>query len=305
MDEAKREEIIKQYQNRDRVVRILSNDHKFRAVALKNTDSARNAQKRHNTDWIGSFLLARTMSAAAMMANFLKGEERIIVELKGKGPVSSVYGEAMSIGENRGFVSYSPDISDKPIENIGEALGAGVINVTRILYDRPEPVQSILPLQKGDVATDLAYYYQMSEQIPSAVILDVDFNEDGIISHSGGLIVQALPGTTQEELEEVYSHLVGIDSLVRYFDDDKNPRDILEEILPFEFEVVRSSQLDFLCRCSKDSFISRLKTLSVDEIKDMQEKNDNELVCRYCNEHYYLEPGDFDTLIEEMQATRN
>jgi redox-regulated HSP33 family molecular chaperone len=37
----------------------------------------------------------------------------------------------------------------------------------------------------------------------------------------------------------------------------------------------------------------------------MKNTGQNELVCRYCNEKYYLEKEEFDELIEETKAKTN
>ncbi len=302
MDKAQLEKL---YRERDRAVRVLSKDGKFRAVAIKNSISTLTAQKRHNMPYIAAFLMARTMSAASSLAMFLKGDERIVVEAEGNGPVSRVFAEAIQVGEVRGFVNLAPDAGERKIETVSDALGLGLFKVTRYLYHSNEPAQGVIPLQNGDIASDLSYYYHQSEQIPSAVILDVTFDDDGWIKQSGGLIVQAMPGATDEDNKAIYDALVKVTSLAEYYEKGMHPLDVLKEVLPFEFELVKSSQVDFFCRCSKDNFMGKLKTLGLDEIQDMKKSGDNELVCHFCNEKYTIEDEDFDKLVEELQAKQN
>lgn len=300
------EELKKQLIHRDRVIRILSKDGNFRGVAIKNSQTARTAQERHGLDFLPSFLLSRALSSASMVASFLKGEERVKIELMGNGPIAQVYAEALSLGETRGYVSFKKDIDSKvTIEKLSDAIGVGVIRVTRVLYNKSEPIVSVVPLQKGDVSTDLAHYYVQSEQIPTAVILDTTFEDNGLIKDSGGLMIQAMPGHDEDELIKIFESLKEVKSVAAFFEEDNTPKDMMKDILPFEFDVVKSTQVDFFCRCSKDNFLSKLKTLTVDEIKSMYSEGQDELVCHYCNEKYKIEEEDFMKLIEEMTAKKN
>lgn len=299
------QQLKKLFKTRDRVLRVISKDGFFRVAILKNSNTAQEAKKRHNLDVMQAALLARHLSAASLMASFLKGEERIVVESSSNGPLKSVYAEALQIGEVRGFVIQTDEIDWTQFENIADVWGAGLLRVSRVLYDNPEPSESYVPLTKGDVATDLTYYLTQSDQIPSAVVLDTSFNENEEIEHSGGIIVQAMPGASESAIKEVVDALTNADKLTSYFEKAYTPEDILKMIFPFEFDVIRNAQVDFFCRCSKDKFVGHLHTLTSTEIKEMQADGHNELVCNYCNNKYYLEDSDFAKILEDLQAARN
>ena len=301
----KSEELKIMYQLRDRCVRVLSKDGEFRAVCVKNTKAAKEAMQKHQLDYEEAALLARTLAASSMLASFLKGEERVIVELEGDGIIRKVFAESMQLGEVRGYVRYNEKEGDSDLQSVGDFLGNGVLKVSKIMYNKTEPVTGIVPLQKGDVTSDLANYFFMSEQIPSYIILDVSFDNQGNIEESGGMIVQVMPGFSEKKLEEVYYHLLKINKLTEYFKYGENPLSVLKKVLPFEFDMLSSTQIDFFCRCSKDLFVQRLKTLDIKEIEEMKLHNENELTCQYCSSKYYLEMSDFDSIIEEMKALRN
>jgi molecular chaperone Hsp33 len=292
-------------QLRDRSVRVISQNGKFRAVCVKNTTSAQTAQKNHNLKGVAAVLLAKALAGATMAASFLKGEERIVLEADGNGFISKVFAEAMQLGEIRGFVDFKNNNRDFQFDKFEEILGVGLLRISRILYNQIEPIQGIVPLEKGDITTDLAYYYNQSEQIPSSVIIDCSIDDEGNILQSGGMIIQAMPGYSQDELMKIFDKLNSSKPLYEYFADGLNPKEVLSEVLPFEFEVINSSQVDFFCRCSKDNFTSKLLTLGLKEIIEMQKINHNELVCRYCNKHYYLTETDFISLREQLLAKNN
>jgi len=289
---------------RDRIVRVLSLDGNFRAVCVKNTSTAQLAQQKHNLEFYAAGFLSRTLSASSMLASFLKGEERVIFEVEGNGPIRQVFAEALQLGEVRGFVKYSKNFDYQNINNINEYIGVGLLKVSKIMYNKREPIVGIVPIIKGDISTDLTYYFKQSEQIPTLVFLDVDFDENGIINQSGGMIIQAMPGHTKEKFEEIIELTKNL-KLINYFNSKLNPLDVLKSVLPFDFELISSNQVDFFCRCSKDSFIEKLMTLELNDILEMQKNNENELVCQYCNTKYYLTNEDFEKMILEMKAKRN
>ncbi|MBX7155829.1 MAG: Hsp33 family molecular chaperone HslO [Candidatus Kapaibacterium sp.] len=293
-------ELKKVYQMRDRVARAITTDGKFRAAAITNTNAAKEAQRRHQLDPVASLLMARGLAAASLLSSFLKGEERIVVEAMGNGVIKKVFAEALQVGEVRGYVE-SNSKPDMP----NEALGIGLFRVTKILYGKFEPVQGMVDLQRGNITTDLAYYLTQSEQIPSAVRLDVDVSDDNVIHASAGLIVQALPGATEAEIMHVQNSIIELGPISELARSGYKADDILRQAIPSEIEVLNNTPVDYFCRCSMDKFKSILATLGINEIQSMKDSDQNELVCQYCNNHYYLTEEDFTSIITQLKAQQN
>ena len=118
-------------------------------------------------------------------------------------------------------------------------------------------------------------------------------------------MIQALPGASESDLALVVENLQNMKRLSEILKQDKTPEEIIAEVLPFEYTVIDSTQVDFFCRCSKDKFINSLVTFPHKMIVEMEENNENELVCQYCNAHYKLETEDFDKLKEITLAKSN
>lgn len=300
-----KEEIIEEFKTRDRVVKVLSKDGMFRAAMVKNTMSARTAQAKHNLHFIPAFLMARALAAATLLSSFLKGEERISIEVNGSGIVNYLLVEAMQVGEVRGYVRYDSELINEPINSLTDILGDGTFKVIRILYNKKEPQVSVIPIQNGDIDSELIKFFQQSEQIQSAVMLEVEIDDDGNITQSGGIVVQALPGAKKKDIEKISQELTKVKSIGTYFNEGLTPDKALKEILPFEFDLLSSTPVDFYCRCSKENFMSKLVTLEHKEIKEMVEDGHKELVCQYCNTKYHLDDKDFQKLLEETKAKEN
>ena len=296
----------KQLQRRDRVIKVISKDGKFRVSIIKNTNAVKESQNRHKVDYLPTFLLARAMSAASLYASFLKNEERVIIDASGDGPISRVYAEALHVGEIRGFVNFAEDSEKLEINDLSDALGEGTFSLTRILENQAEPLTGIISITTGDIASEMILYFMQSEQTPSYVLLPVSFDEKtGLVIQSGGIIAQALPGYTDADIDSLIDIFENIPDILKLFEDGKNPKQVLEEILPFEFELLTSTMVDFYCRCSKELFKDKLLTLGSKEIKEMQAEDQRELVCQYCNEKYILTDEDFDDIITTAQAKEN
>lgn len=295
------DDLKRQFKERDRVVRAISRNGLFRAAAVKTTAASRVAQERHQLDALGAVALGRALTASSLMASFLKGEERVIVEAEGNGPIAYVYAESLQIGEVRGYLR----THDAPDPEAASLLGTGRMKVSRILFDNNEPVTGIVELKRGDISTDLSHYLTQSEQIPSVVVIDVDMNDDGTVQHAAGLIVQAMPGATPEDIFATYDAMTDLPRLAALLEEGCHPDDMLARVLPGEIEIVASTPVDFFCRCSMDRFKAALMTLGYEEIASMEQAGHNELICQYCNEHYYLSGDDFQELKSTLLAQRN
>lgn len=290
---------------RDRVVSALTTDGKFRISAIKNTFTTQTAQERHNLPEVPALLLARALSSASLLAVFLKGEERVIIDIVGDGLVSKVSAEAIQVGEVRGFVEFDSKVKSIPKEQFNSALGSGIFRVIRILYNEPEPIVGIVELIRGDISSDLNYYFSKSEQIFSVVLLDADTDETGKIINSCGMIVQSMPDATEQDNELMLQHLRNIDRLTKHIDLKSDLPKELTRLIPQDFQILKNDRVDFFCRCSKEKFIEKLLLMEHSDIQEMQKMGQNELVCRYCNEHYYLTSEDFDRISKIIIAKMN
>jgi molecular chaperone Hsp33 len=300
------EKTKKELQLRDRVVKALSKDGKFRIAVIKNTTAVKEAQRRHQLDYLPAFMLARSMSAASTYAAFLKGEERVIIEVNGDGPVSKVYAEAIHVGEVRGFVQFNKGSEEMPINELSDVLGHGHLKLSRILKNHSEPLTGIVPITNGDISSEMIVYYTKSEQIPTYVLLPIKFDEEtGLITQSGGVIAQVMPGYEQKDLAKLVAIFDNLPDILEMFENEMNPKQVMEEILPFEYDLIGSTQVDFFCRCSKDNFMDKMVTLGVDELKAIKSDGHRDLICQYCNEKYTLEDSDVDKIIELAQAKLN
>lgn len=297
------DELKKQFLLRDRLVNIISKDGNLRVSFIKNSKTSIDAQQKHELDYISSTYLAQLLAVNAMIASFLKGEERVSIDISSNNYLKKIYSESNQVGEVRGYSIVNNDIDN--LTSLDEILSDGFLSVTRILYNNNEPTKGIIQVKSQTIDKILEDYFTQSEQIPSKLILDVLSDDEGNIIHSGGVLIQALPGADMKVVMELYNYILSKDKITDYFMLEKTLTEILDIFIPFEYDIIKNRQIDFFCRCSKEKFVNTLRSLSLVDLKEMHQLNQNELRCHYCNNAYYIEEIDFQNLIDEKQAELN
>lgn len=295
------DDVKKLWKDRDRIVRAMTTNGLFRVSVMRSTVLSRLAQEKHHLDPLESLLLARALTGSSMMASFLKGEERITISIEGDGEIAMVYAEAIQVGEVRGYCRRNT----KPAATNESPLGSGLLKVQRVLYNNFEPVTGVVALRKGDVTSDLSYYLTQSEQIPSVMIIDVAYDDEQRIRQAAGLLLQAMPGATNEDIFRTYDALDYLGNLTGYLDEGMTLEEVALKVMPSEATIMASTAADFFCRCSMDRFKSALLTLGLDEVEAMHRDGHRELVCQYCNSQYILTDQDFVEMREQLLAQRN
>ncbi len=295
----------KTFTYKDRLIRGISPEGYFKISVLKTTDLVQSAKDRHNLSLLNTVLLGRTLTASMLLAAELKGEERIRVQLTGSGPVSMIQTEANRAGEVRGYVKNPHAELDYAAKSIGDGIGIGLLTVSKILYNESSPRTSTIQIVEGDINSDIAHYLAQSEQIPSAVILDVQLNDDQSVRQAGGLLLQRLPGADENVITTLQNKLKAFPSI----SDLLAKGHYIDEIMtmatdPFEVRELNRQPVHFFCRCNRKRFISALSMLSYSDLKEMEGET-QEMVCHYCNNRIMVESDEIDELVVHAHAKMN
>jgi molecular chaperone Hsp33 len=182
------------------------------------------------------------------------------------------------------------------VKGLIKGSGEGMLRVIREagfeIGLRKEPYTGSVPLVSGEIAEDIAYYLNASEQINSAVALGVFYElEQAKVTAAGGMLIQAMPDADPNILvmiEDTVSRMPHLTDLIRR---GAEAADILQEALGLiPFEVLEKIPVEFRCRCSYDRAVSLVSALGEAEVKDMLEKDQGaQLTCGFCNEVYSLD----------------
>lgn len=268
-----------------------------RIYAITTKNLVQEAADRHHTSHLATAALGRAMSGALMLAATMKDGERILLKLKGDGPMGEVVAEAQGTSV-RGYVG-EPDVF-MPLKNgkldIGGALGQGTITLTRYLQNG-ESFTGHAELADGEIATDITNYLYMSEQTPSSVALGVLVDKDGKVLAAGGYFIQAMPGCDEEVLEKLGNNVAVTPYVTQLLELGYTPEKIIEVLARgLEFDIKESMPVKFSCGCSKDKILNMLAALSQDDIDYLTEQPDTEVHCQYCNKVYHFSSEELNQL---------
>ncbi len=295
------------YEFKDRLIKGITEDGNFKVSVIKTTDVIKDAKERHGLSLLNTVLLGKTLTAAMLLASELKKEERIQLRLDGNGPVGSIIAEANSLGEIRGYVA-NPEVEldyTKLGVVIGDGIGLGILTYTKVLYNEAEPRSSSIEIVNGDINSDVAQYLAQSEQIPSAVILDVGISEDGDITEAGGLLLQRLPGAPEGQIDMLQERLGSFPPIDELLSDGQYIDEIMSKALsPIKVKELGRQLVDFFCRCSKERFLIALSMLGIEDLKEMEGEG-QEVSCHYCNNREEITKEEISQLINEAQAKLN
>lgn len=260
-----------------------------RIYAITTKNLVQEAADRHHTSHLATAALGRAMSGALMLAATMKDGERILLKLKGDGPMGEVVAEAQGTSV-RGYVG-EPDVF-MPLKNgkldIGGAFGQGTITLTRYLQNG-ESFTGHAELADGEIATDITNYLYMSEQTPSSVALGVLVDKEGKVLAAGGYFIQAMPGCDEEVLEKLGNNVAVTPYVTQLLELGYTPEKIIEVLARgLEFDIKESMPVKFSCGCSKDKILNMLAALSQDDIDYLTEQPDTEVHCQYCNKVYHF-----------------
>ncbi len=254
-----------------------------RIYVLDATPIAQEAMDRHKTLPLASLALS---SAIATFGNFaaMKDHRRTNVLLKGNGPLKTILVEVNEMGDIRALVGdpgVITEFDDERFNEIPLTLGIGDGGTLKVVHE----VAGItfggeVPLANGDVVTDLAYYFDQSEQIFTAIVADVKLETAKKLGRAYSVIFQMLPG--HDELD------------TKWVEDFINENKLSEMTLDayvsnMKAKEVATKETRWKCSCSIEKMEKLSNVLSKKERDEIiKEHGKLEVTCNYCNSKYSL-----------------
>lgn len=287
----------------DYMVRATAANGQIRAFAITSKELVEVARKHHETSPIMTAALGRLLTGALMMGSMMKGEKDLLtVQIQCGGPAKGMVVTANANGQVKGYPMV-PDVMLPPNKegklNVGEAMGLGVMSVIKDMGLK-EPYVGQIALQTGEIADDLTYYFATSEQIPSSVGLGVLMNKDNTVKEAGGFIIQLMPFTDDETIDQLERQIANIKSVTALLESGETPEELLKDVLgEIPFEITDTMPVEFHCDCSKERIAKSLATIGKKDLDDMIADGEGiDVKCHFCNTDYH-----FNT--EELKEIRN
>jgi molecular chaperone Hsp33 len=241
-------------------------------------------------------LLGEALAAAALLAGSLKFDGTLTLQLRGgTGRVSMLVAQATSSLTLRGVAHVNEDESVVAAgEDLRALVGEGQLVIT-VEQGGAQNWQGVVALDGADLASCLERYFEVSEQLPTRVVLGADARR------ATGILLQKLPGTSgtgeagdalrQQMWEEAGLLLstLGKEELLAL---DAQP--LLERV--FAGHVVRLFDGDavrFACRCRRERVARMLESLGREEIEGiLAEQGGVTVTCEFCKKPYTFDAVD-------------
>lgn len=185
----------------DKIIRAVAKDGMVRIIAGTTTNLVEDARVIHECTPVASAALGRMLTAGALLGATLKSENEVMtLRINGGGDAEGVVVTAYEGAKVKGYIG-NP-YGDLPLNANGKLDVGGYVGKNGTLMvikdlGMKDPYVGQVPIHSGEIAEDLAYYFTVSEQTPSAVSLGVLVDKDYSIKVAGGFIIQMLPGADE------------------------------------------------------------------------------------------------------------
>ncbi len=276
-----------------------------RGYAASTTGLVEEARLRHNTSPTATVALGRALTAAALMSGLLKVGQRVALKWEGNGPLRKIIVEADSKGRVRGYVA-EPGVDLSLVHDeydVAGAIGsAGLLTVVRDLH-LAELAESVVHLVASDIQSDLTYFLEQSDQVPSAVEIGVSLNEDGSVAAAGGILIQPFPPYEPTIVQRLKERLQEMPPVTAMLADGRKPEEILDEVFAdVPHTLLSKYPVRFECNCSRERTEAALVSLGREELQSILEsEGETTVTCHFCHEEYHFTGEDLAALLASME----
>lgn len=291
----------------DRLVRAITKDGMVKATAVTTRELTERARQIHTTLPVATAALGRTLAAASMMGNALKGDgASLTVQIRGGGPIGAIVVVSDNEGNVRGYVD-NP-LLDLPLRedgklDVGSAVGTeGTLTIIKDL-NMKEPYVGSVQMLGGEIAEDIAQYFVESEQIPTACALGVLVDRDQSVHCAGGYIIQLLPGASEDTIMKVEGGVYAAGAVTKILTANDDPEAMLRTVLSdFELEILETTPIEYRCSCSHERVERALLSLGAEELQGiLEDQGEAELTCQFCDKRHYFSGDDLRRLIGQAK----
>jgi len=291
----------------DKIIHATAQGGSVRIVAAETTDLVNEAVMNQNSMPTASAAYGRMLTAGALMGSMLKGaQDSVTVQINGGGISGGVLVTGRAGGRVKGYI-VNPD-ADLPKNEKGKLDVSGIVGIDgkfTVITDlgMKEPYVSSVPIYTGEIAEDLAYYYTVSEQTPSAVALGVLVDVDGSIMKAGGFIIQMMPGADEMLADLLMYRLEEIPSITTLQRDGNTIEEIIRYIFDgMDLNILSEGTPELYCDCSKERVEKAFISIGKEELERIYEDNaSEELICHFCNKKYDFTHEDIGRLLDELK----
>ena len=287
----------------DYLVRGIAFNDQVRIFACRTEDTLNHIGKKLNYFPSALDAVGRVLNVGVMMGSMLKLEETVTIKVDGNGPIGKIIVDADAHGHVRAYADNPRchfEYNDLRLNAKATVGTEGFINVIKDLKLK-DPFIGSTPIVSGEIGEDFAYYFTVSEQVPTAISVGVLVNTENEAVVSGGFIIQLLPNTSEEVISALEKKLSILPSMTELLSSGYTLEDICKNLAD-DFKLLAKQDVEFRCNCSKEKFERGLISLGKHEIEDILSTDGQaDTVCHFCNEHYFFSKEDLEDILNKAK----
>lgn len=273
------------------------NEH-ARIYLIDSKNIVEEARRIHDLWPTSCAALGRTLTLTALLSLMQKNvNDSVTVTINGKGPIGTILCVGDYKGNVKGFCGNNQIYLKNDVTNklaVNEAVGTdGYLKVIRNLKLK-QSYTSEVQLQTGEIGEDFAYYLAVSEQIPSLVSVGVLVDKDYSVLSAGGMIIELLPGYSEDDIS--YLENLSLEPISSVLNKDNDLEKYLNSLF-FDAEILDSRSVRYYCDCSSDRFLSKLMALPLKDLQELSSQEKTTVKCEFCNKIYIFDKDDFNKLL--------
>lgn len=279
-------------------------DAGLRWAAADFTQVIETARSRLDLSPLAAAALGRTLTGAALLLRlYHKVTMKLLLDIRGDGPLGRILAEVDSDGRLRGTVQKPkadlPSTDDGKLA-VGRGVGAGTLRVRR---EFPEgSYESEVELVTGEIGDDLAHFLNQSEQTRAAVLLGVLTKPEGVAG-AGGAIIEALPDVEEAALERVERNLARVSKVSRLIARDGVSGVIVPVLAGLQGRVLETLEFCYECRCTRQRIGRHLAALPVADRATLRQSDGTiSAECVFCGEQYCFSSPELERISQDRQA---
>lgn len=233
--------------------------------------------------------LGHAAAATALIAQSLKFDGAITLQVQGRGDLRMLVMQCSSELELRGLATPAPEVSATTFDELMQSAHCA------ITIDAGErPYQGIVEVNRDSLAASLEHYFARSVQVPSHVALVSSATQ------SGGLLLQQMPG---EHIDEDDWHRLGLLAgtlALADFGRGSGLELVGRLFAEDDVRVYTGRPVTFRCRCSRRRTEDVLRMLGREEVESaLEEQGRLDVTCEYCGRRRSFDAVDASRLFAD------
>lgn len=249
------------------VARFMAADRKVRVIAADVTDEVNHTAQIHELGRASSQLGAECSAALAVLSAYVKGEDKVVVQVQGEQPRFSYFGDLDGLGGFRARVTPSRCPGKPDLDAV-----RGVIMVQKHDGER-ELYRGMTPIDGTSIGQALRDHFASSNQVEGLLQLSATRASDGTFQRAGAVWVERMPGDdgtdalSTSEFQDRFGAIADT-SLSALLDGMAFGAMLGEPLEPLEVSEIRWES-----RMSVEKVEAMLRTLGPDTLRTMLEED--------------------------------